>query len=141
MKNLIHFSQFLNESQISPAAAKVIAQSIEQQREGLNSIYGSIKRTPEYANQNLQLSEPIIQGAKSLYMTLSKAPGVVPKPLLDQLVKIAKLDWKQAKLILIADTYKKLLDQIEEGTKGFAATTAELPKDLPQTPGMDSPQM
>jgi hypothetical protein len=141
VKNIIHYSQFLNESQLSPNAIKAINQAIEQQKQGLKSIYDSIKRKPEYAGQHLQLSEPIIQGAKSLYMTLSKAPGVVTKATLDQLVKIAKLDWKQARLILIADSYKKLIDQIEEEYKGFAATTAALPDDLPQTPGMDLPQM
>jgi len=112
MKNIIHFDQFLNESEIT--IEEQALEMVEKSLYGNKGMLEIARKNPEYSNQNLQLSVPILENAQKLYKFFAKATGIISPESTKQLLTLAKLGWEDATLGKIIDVYGKILEQIKK---------------------------
>ena len=109
MKNIIDYTNFLNEAHSNPR----VTQLLDQEKERLDSFGEILKSNPEYAFQKLQLTAYLIEGIVSFYTDiLSFRDSVDPKVLAD-LKSMASMDWDQNTLGWFFDSYRELLNKID----------------------------
>jgi hypothetical protein len=109
MKNIIDYTNFLNEAHSNPK----VAQLLDQEKERLDSFGEILKSNPEYASQELQLTAYLIEGIGSFYGNLvSSGASIDPKVLAD-LKSMASMDWDQNTLGWFFNSYRELLNEID----------------------------
>ena len=123
MKNLIPYSQFLNETEVPVDPNDKVDQSgmvkntlemVDKAMLGTKSTIDMIRKNPEYNGQTLQLSVPVIESAQRLYQFLAKSPGLIAPETMKQLLTLARMEWDDATLGKIIDVYGKILVQIKK---------------------------
>ena len=123
MKNLIPYSQFLNETEVPVDPNAKVDQSgmvkntlemVDKAMLGTKSMIDMIRKNPEYNGQTLQLSVPVIESAQRLYQFLAKSPGLIAPETMKQLLTLARMEWDAATLGKIIDVYGKILAQIKK---------------------------
>lgn len=112
MKNIKLYEEFFFESEV-PAEKKAL-DLIDRADLGIKNMRLMIQKNPEYNGQNLQLSVPAIESAGNLYRFLVKIPELMSPETSQQLLTLAKLDWKAATLGKILDVYGKILVQLRK---------------------------
>ena len=109
MKNLTPYYQFLTEGQNSPNPQ--ILQMIDKAMSGVESATKSSKG--EYLRQALQMAEYPLRSAQELQQALVRSSSSVSPETMNQLIRLAKLEWRSAPYGKILDEYGKILGLIK----------------------------
>ena len=109
MKNIIDYTNFLNEAHSNPR----VAQLLDQERSRLDSFGEILQSSPEYASQELQLTAYLIEGIRSFYTDLISSGATVDPKVLADLKSMASMDWDQNTLGWFFNSYRELLNEID----------------------------
>jgi hypothetical protein len=109
MKNLTPYYQFLTEGQTPPNPK--ILQMIDKAMAGVESAVKSSKS--EYLGQSLQMAEYPLRSALELQQALVKSSSSVTTETMNQLIRLAKLEWRSAPYGKILGEYGKILGLIK----------------------------
>ena len=109
MKNIIDYTNFLNEAHSNPK----VAQMLNAEKERLDSFGEILQSNPEYALQNLQLSGYLIEGIVSFYTDILSFRDSVDPQVLADLKSMASMDWDQRPLGWFFNSYRELLNEID----------------------------
>lgn len=109
MKNLTPYYQFLTEGQTPPNPK--ILEMIDKAMSGVESAVKSSKS--EYLGQASQIAEYPLKSAQELYQGLVKSNSQVTSETMNQLMKLARLDWRSVPYGKILSEYGKILGLIK----------------------------
>ena len=109
MKNLTPYYQFLTEGQNPPNPQ--ILQMIDKAMSGVESATKSSKG--EYLRQALQMAEYPLRSAQELQQALVRSSSSVSTETMNQLIRLAKLEWRSAPYGKILGEYGKILGLIK----------------------------
>jgi hypothetical protein len=109
MKNLTPYYQFLTEGQTPPNPK--ILQMIDKAMAGVESAVKSSRS--EYLGQSLQIAEYPLRSALELQQALVKSSSGVSTETMNQLIRLAKLEWRSAPYGKILGEYGKILGLIK----------------------------
>ena len=111
MKNIIDYTQFLNESHSDPR----IAQLLNDEKEKLDSWYGVMQNDPDLRTQESNLTAYMIEGIGAFLEALVAAGGrdKVDQKVLADLMALSKLEWDNYPMGWFFDSYRDLLNQID----------------------------
>ena len=109
MKNLTPYYQFLTEGQ-TPPNPKILLM-IDKAMSGVESAVKSSKS--EYLGQALQIAEYPLKSAQELHQGLVKSNSQVTSETMNQLMRLARLDWRSVPYGKILSEYGKILGLIK----------------------------
>ncbi len=109
MKNLTPYYQFLTEGQTPPNPK--ILEMIDKAMSGVQSAVKTSKS--EYLGQASQMAEYPLRSAQELYQGLVKSNSQVTSETMNQLMILAKLDWRSVPYGKILSEYGKILGLIK----------------------------